>query len=76
MILCRHKVKKKTVEAYSWSEFLELGHPVGDSGERHANEEGARNPQIHQMRHKSYALDGLSQTHFISQDPINAILKQ
>lgn len=62
--------------SYLRRETLELVDPVGQSGERGHHQKGAHHFLFYHHGNVSNALDGFSQSHLISQDPIDAILPQ
>lgn len=62
--------------SYLWCEALEFTDPIGQSREGGHNQEGAHYFLFYHHGNVSNALDGLSQSHLISQDPIDAILPQ
>lgn len=62
--------------SYLRCEALEFADPVGQRGERGHHQEGAHHFLLDHHGDVSDALDGLSQPHLISQDPIDAILPQ
>ena len=56
------------------SKFLELGHPVGHGRERGGHEEGALHAHLNEVGYDCNALDGLTQTHLVCKDAVDAIL--
>lgn len=64
-------------DSEAWAEFFELLLPVEKSAVRSDNEE--RTPYVFpfgNMSEQSDRLDGLSKTHFVSEDTVNALLKK
>ena len=59
-----------------WCKALELTDPIGQSGERGHHQKGAHYFFLYHHGNVSNALDGLSQSHLISQDPIDTVLPQ
>lgn len=62
--------------SYVRCEAFEFVDPVGQSGERGHHQEGAHYFLFYHHGDVSDALDGLSQSHLISQDSIDAVLPQ
>ena len=64
------------MSTYLWCEALKFIDPVWHSGERGHHQEGAQHFLFYHHGDVSNALDGLSQSHLISQDPVDAVLPQ
>lgn len=59
-----------------WCKTLELIDPVGQSGKRGHYQKGAHHCFLYHHGNVSDALDSLSQSHLIRQDPVDAVLPQ
>lgn len=61
---------------YLWCKTLEFTDPVGQSGEGGHHQERTQHFLFYHHGDVSDALNGLAQSHLISQDPVDAILPQ
>lgn len=75
-VIYNQNLDLNNASSYVWCEALEFIDPVGQSGERGHHQEGAHHFLFYHHGNVSDALDGLSQSHLISQDSIDAILPQ